>query len=350
MPVPLSPAEADQFLATAQAPAAHLDMLHAIAFRCAGAGLRLGVFDALADGALPAPALAERLATDPLGLRLLLDALVAFGYLTRSPEGYANSANTDRWLVRGAPDSYAPVLSFWDALLAHLWGDLDESVRRGSAGGDFYAWLERRPQTLADFHTMLRRLAGWLAEEIVPLVPMPRPDATLLDLGGGHAAYPIAFCRAHPGLRATVLDLPGALAQGAETVAAAGLPDRIELRAGDLLTADLGTGYDVVLLFNIVHGYPEAEVTRLLRRVAGALRPGGQVALLEPLADPPARPAGVGDAFVRAFSLNLFHTQGGRAYRLDELSELLRSAGFTEPQEHLLTRSDTDHLVLARRR
>jgi SAM-dependent methyltransferase len=351
MPVPLPADQARQFVEADQAPAAHLDMLDAVSFRSAGAALRLGVFEALAAGPLPVPELAQRTGTDPLGLRLLLDALVGFGYLTRSAEGtYANSANTTRWLLRAAPDSYAPVLSFWNAVLTELWTDLEGSVRSGRPSVDFYAWLESRPEVLADFQTMLRRLSGWLSEEIVSLVPAPPTDARLLDLGGGHGGYTIAFCQAYPGMRATILDLPGALEQGRRAVAEAGLAERVELRPGDLLTADLGTGYDLVLLFNIVHGYPAERLPALLERVAAALRPDGRVALLEPLAEVPQRPPGVADAFVRAFSLNLFHTQGGRAYRYDELVALLTAAGFGEPEEHVLTRSDADHLVLAVRR
>lgn len=351
MPVPSPPEEAHQFIGSDQAPAAHLDLLNAISFRSVTAAVRLGVFTALAAGPLPVAEVARRTGTDPRGLRPLLDALVGFGYLTvtdpaATPE-YANSPNTTRWLLPDAPDSYLPVLSFWGAVLGELWGDLESSVRQGRPAVDFYAWLEQRPQTLADFQTMLRRLAGWLSEEIVSLVPAPPDGGTLLDLGGGHAGYAMAFCRAYPGLRATVVDLPGALAQGEAAIAAAGLGDRITTRAGDLLTAELGTGHDLVLLFNIVHGYDAAQVSALLKRVAEAVRPGGRVALLEPLAKVPERPPGVADAFVRAFSLNLFHTQGGRAYAFDELAELLTGAGFTDCRRHLLTRSDADHLVLA---
>ncbi|GAB3154065.1 class I SAM-dependent methyltransferase [Micromonospora sonneratiae] len=349
MPVPLPPEEARQFIDTDQAPAAHLDMLNALSFRTAVAGLRLGVFEALATGPLSVSALAERTGTDPTGLRLLADALVGFNYLTRTGAEYANSANTARWLLRDAPGSFVPVLSFWGTVVTELWGDLETSVRQGGPTVDFYAWLEKRPDTLADFQTMLRRLSGWLAEEIVSLVPAPGSEGRLLDLGGGHGGYTIAFCNAYPQLRGTVVDLPGALAQGEAAVTEAGLDDRIELRPGDLLTADLETGYDLVLLFNIVHGYDERQLAGLLDRVAGALRPGGRVALLEPLAEVPQRPPGVADSFVRAFSLNLFHTQGGRAYRFEDLAKLLAAAGFTDPEQHLLTRSDADHLVLATR-
>ena len=146
-----------------------------------------------------------------------------------------------------------------------------------------------------------------------------------------------------------MLDLPGALEQGAAAITAAGLGDRVTAQPGDLSTADFGTGYDLVLLFNIVHGYPAEEVATLLGRVAAALRPGGRLALVEPLAEVPQRPAGVADSFVRAFSLNLFHTQGGRAYGFAELTGLLTGAGFGEVTQHLLKGSDADHLVLATR-
>lgn len=347
MPVPLSPDEAHQFLDSDAAPAAYLDLLDAVSFRTAGAALRLGVFEALADGPLPADQLAARTGTDPMGLRILLDALAGYGYLTRADGTYANSANTGRWLLRAAPGSFAPVLSFWSALLTTWWQDLEQSIRTGGPTGDFYAWLEKHPDTLADFQAMLRGAADWLGPEIVELLPLPADARSLLDVGGGHAGYPVALLTAHPRLRATVVDLEGALAQGAETVAAAGLTDRVELRAGDLFEADLGTGHDLVLLFNIVHGYQRDRTLTLLRRAAAALRPGGRVALLEPLADVPQRPAGPGEAFVRMFSLNLFHTQGGRAYGYDELADLLREAGFTDVRQQLLSRSDTDHLVTA---
>ncbi len=334
-------------------PAAYLDLLEAVSFRAVAAASRLGFFTALDAGGSSAvldaggssaAEVAAATGTDPLGARILLDALAGYGYVTRSGEHYANSPDAARWLLPGSPDSFVPVLSFWSDVLTHRWADLEDSIRRGGPAGDFYAWLEGRPDTLRDFQTMLRRLADHLGPSLVALSP---PGQSLLDLGGGHAAYTVAFLRAHPGLRATVVDLPGALRQGARTVQEAGLADRVTLREGDLFTTDLGTGHDLVLLANIVHGYQRDDVLTLLGRAARALRPGGRVTLLEPLADVPQREAGPGEAFVRMFSLNLFHTQGGRAYGLDELTALLKEAGFTDVAEHRLAGTDTDHVVTA---
>ncbi|HWH01006.1 MAG TPA: methyltransferase [Pilimelia sp.] len=347
MPLNLDPAEAAPYLEANTAPAPHLDFLTAVAFRTAGAALRLGVFEALADGPLPAGSVADRTGTDVRGVQLLLEALVSFGYVVRTAGGYANSPVAARWLRRDDPDGYATILSFWHTLVTDLWTDLEQSVRDGVPARDFYTWLDRHPDTLREFQSILDRMAGRQADEVVPLVPVPATGGRLLDLGGGHCRYSIAFCLRHPGLHATVVDSAAPLAIGAAAVAAAGLGDRVTAVAGDFLTADLGQGYDVALLFNVVHGGTPAQVAGLLRRVAAALRPGGVAVLLEPLSDHAADAGAAAEAFVRTFSLHLFHTQGGQVYAAPELSRWLAEAGFGEVRRHRLTGSEIDHLLIA---
>jgi hypothetical protein len=345
MPLNLDPGEARRFLELHQAPAPHLDLVHAMSFRAAAAGLKLGVFEALGDGALPAADLAAKLPADERGLTVLLDALVRFGYLERAGDRYANGPVASTWLLPDRPGSYAGVLSFWDTVLTELWGDLDSSVRGGHPAHDFYAWLERRPEVLREFQGMLGGMAGWVADEIVAAVPLP-PDATrLLDVGGGHGRYSMAFCGRYPGLHATVLDLPGALAAGRDAVAAAGMTDQITCEPGDLLTDDLGRGYDVALLFNVVHSLEPGQARALLGRAAAAVRPGATVLLLEPLRDGRDGAGRADEAFVSGFSLNLFHTQGGQVYGLEQITSWLTAAGLEPPRRHPLERSPTDWLL-----
>lgn len=347
MPLSLSEQEYRRFLETDDAPAPHLDFLHTASYRAAGAGVRLGVFDALADGPLPGEVLAERLQVDPRGLGLLLTALQSFGYLTVTGDGYVNTAKAQKWLL-DTPGSYATVFSFWQTVLFELWSELEESVRTGKPAVDFYQGLEQRPATMRRFQTMLTRLAGFLCPEVLAAVTLPEGATKLLDVGGGHATYAVGFCQRYPELSATVLDLPGALAVGSEAVAAAGLTGRVSMREGDLRTDPFDAAeFDVALLFNIVHGMPPAEVRQLLAAVAAALRPGGRVLVLEPLSDLAAGGGVVGEAFVRTFSLNLFHGQGGQVYGYAELAEWLTEAGFTDLDRHTFQKSPTDHLITA---
>lgn len=351
MPFSLGPNEGPAYLETGIAPAPHLDMLGAVAFRAAGAGVRLGVFEALGDGERSLADLAAATGTDERTLRLLADVLVGAGYLTRSASGYANSATTAKWLRRDAPGSYLPTLMLWQDLLFELWDDLERTVRDGRPAVDFYQWLEARPDKANQFQQMLATLASWLSEEVVELVEVPDGATSLLDVAGGHARYSIAFCLRHPELRATVVDLPAALTAGKEAVDAAGLADRITLVAADVFNgADLGADHDVALVFNFLHGNSAERNAGLLAEVRAALRPQGTIAILDQLAgaDVSTDSDSVADeAFLRSFSLNLFHTQGGRLLSRDEIVASLTDAGFDEPTWHQLRRMPTDHLAVA---
>ncbi|HEX2132998.1 MAG TPA: methyltransferase [Actinophytocola sp.] len=340
MPIGLGDEEAAAYAAGA-APASFVDMLGTASYRCVAAAQRLGVFGALADGPLTAPALAAAIGADPRGVGLLADALDGFGYLTRTDDGYATTPAAAKWLA--SSDGYAVVELFWQRVLFELWDGLEESVRTGKPAVDFYAWLAERPETSRHFQTMLDGHATHLAAEVGDLVPVS--EGSVLDLGGGHGRYSIALCQRHPGLTATVLDFPGAL--DASAVEEAGLADRITLRAGDYTREPLGTGHDLVLLFNVLHGHTEANNRALLARVAAALRPGGTVAVLENSTDVPAEEGRAGVAFLHTFSLNLFHGQGGQVYPASRIAGWLTDAGLHEPTVTRLRESPGQHLVLA---
>ncbi|GAB3489924.1 methyltransferase [Amycolatopsis cihanbeyliensis] len=352
MPFSLGPEEKRAYMSTLDAPAPQLDLLAAVAFRAVGAAARLGVFEELGDGERTAGELAAGIGADEHALRLLLDVLVSAGYLTRAGGWYACGPSARKWLRQGVPGSYLPTVSLWQNLLFELWDDLEDTVRAGRPAADFYRWLEDRPGPAAQFQRMLGTLASWLSGEVTELVPVPRRGGSLLDIGGGHARYSIAFCERHPELRARVLDLPAALAAGKEAVETAGLGDRVTLHAHDVLATDLGSGHDVALLFNILHGNQPEENSALLEAVHRAVRPGGVVAVLEQLtdADSITDPDSVADeAMVRAFSLNLFHTQGGRVYDRAGIDELLTGAGFRRPEWSTLCKLPTDHLAVTRK-
>lgn len=313
-----------------EAPSSFVDMLGTAAYRCAAAAMRLGVFEALRQDRLSIGDLAATLDADERGLRILADALVSFGYLTESAGMYALTPLSSKWLV-DCP--YATVELFWQQVMFELWDGIEESVRTGMPSVDFYSWLAERPETSRRFQSMLDSHAQTLATELAPLIPVPSGPARLLDLGGGHGRYSTALCSLHPSLTATVLDYPSALGAGGP---------RVSMRPGDYLQDDLGTGYDVVLLFNVLHGHPAAGNRALLARIAATLAPGGVVAILEHGLDAPG-PADV--AFLRTFSLNLFHGQNGEVYAIDEITSWLTAFG--QPTITRLRKSPTQFLITA---
>ncbi|PPK71466.1 non-ribosomal peptide synthetase [Actinokineospora auranticolor] len=325
-----------QAFADGAAPAPHLDLVHALSFRAAGAALRLGVFDHLGDEPRTAAAVAAAIGGDPRGVRVLLDALTGFGYTTRDDDGY-RATPAAAWFGTG----YRAAFSFWHRVLSDRWTDLEQSIVDGKPPRDFYAWLAVNPNTLNEFQSMLAELADAVAPAVVAAVP--GAARRLLDIGGGHARYATACCAANPDLRADVIDLPGSF-DGSQA------PDRVRFREADWTTDDLGVDYDVVLVFNVLHCLRPDRAEDLLRRAAQALRPGGTILILEETADVPTEAGALGAAWVPASSLNLFHTQGGQIYDRAHFAEWLSDAGFSVPDETPIAAAPTFTLFAATKR
>jgi len=152
----------------------------------------------------------------------------------------------------------------------------------------------------------------------------------LLDVGGGSAAYSIAFAQADERLRATVLDLPTVLPIAERHINAAGLAGRIETRPGDLRRDPLGKGFTLILVSAICHMLSPEENVDLLRRCYEALEPKGRVVIqdfiLEPDKTAPRQAA--------LFALNmLVGTPAGSTYSYEEYTAWLREAGFPGVRE-----------------
>src|SRR5260370_36515034 len=112
---------------------------------------------------------------------------------------------------------------------------------------------------------------------------------------------------------------PAVLEVAKETARAAGVSSRYTARAGSAFEADLGEGYDFVLLTNIFHHFDKPTCEKLMRRVHAALKPGGRAITLEfgPNEDRVTPPTAA------AFSLiMLANTDAGDAYTFAEYEKM----------------------------
>lgn len=348
MPLKLEDETRRRLFETHEAPAMLLDLVGAYVFRMASTALKLGVFELLREGPRTAAEAAPLLGADERGLGQLMSGLAAGGYLERDGERFANSAMSQKFLLSDSEGGGAEMIIFYDTLLVHLWADLDTSIRSGQPPRDYFRWLGEHPDTLRQFQRLLSGGAHALGGKVVELAALPDTARRLLDLGGGHGIYAAAFCKRHPELRATLFDLPEALEAGREMLAEAGMEDRVDFQAGDLLRDDLGGGYDAVLLASVVHCLPPGECERLLGRVREALNPGGVVIVSEQVADRRPGDTEVRHAFLQTFSVNLFHLMGGQLYREDTIVGWLGASGFAAPAVHPVPESSFTLFVAAR--
>lgn len=112
-----------------------------------------------------------------------------------------------------------------------------------------------------------------------------RPGLRVLDVGGGLGG-PARTVATQFGCPVTVVDLTESYVRaGAAFTARLGLADRVTHRRGDALTLDVETdSFDLVWTQNSGMNIPDKE--RLYAGFARLLRPGGLLAMQEPMAGP----------------------------------------------------------------
>ncbi len=305
------------------------------------ASTRVGLIAALAEHPARPDELASSLGLDEQSVELLLEALLNLGYTRRRRDGcFALRRTARRWLTPGAWDAVIGELAYdnWE-LISHL----DERLLGAPPAG----WHERPADDplWERYQRAMTQLARPVADLLARAIPARDPQR-LLDLGGAHGLHAAALCRRHPGLQATVIDLPPAVRFGRGVIAQDGMADRVRHTEGDIFDADLGTGWDLITAHSLLHNFSMQQGLTLLRRVHAALAPEGTLAVLE-IERPPQGRRGT-----RAGALTslLFHTFGeGRCYRPGELRELLATAGFTRVKIRHPARLPANFLALARR-
>ena len=249
---------------------------------------RNGVFDALAPRPGSAAEVAAACGMAALPTRRLLDALTGMGtLLPAGRERYRLGREARRWLVRGSPDEVIDKVLFafdeW-RFVEHY----EHYLHSGEPLGMHAMLVSGRgpdpvapapiddPRAYGRYQRGLHALAGVSSGEVARRTPVPRGARRLLDVGGAHGRFAAALVRRHPQLRATVLDLPPAVAASSALLVGEGLGSRLEHQIGDVLEVDLGEGvWDVVLASQFTHHLDDTANRELTRRVARSLRPGG---------------------------------------------------------------------------
>ena len=281
--------------------------------------LELDVFTALAGGA-SADAVAERIQSSRRGTEMLLHALAALKLLRKENGIFRNTPLSARFFAEASPDSARKAL-LHTANLWHRWSNLTASVRAGTPApktGDG-EWVNT-------FIAAMDRNARERSQAVVNAAGT-EGIRRILDLGGGSAAYSIAFARANSGVTAEVLDLADVLPLTQEYIRRAGLVGRIHARVGDMLRDPLGHGFDLVLLSAICHMFSPKENRALYQRVHAALAPGGRVLVQDFILEPEK----TAPRFAALFSLNmLVGTRAGSSYSEPEYAAWLAEAGFRD--------------------
>ena len=288
------------------------------------------VFGSLAECPMTRAELGQKLGLAERPTVVLTTALLAMGLLESSDEGKLS-------LSRLARNHLVPGTEFdvgnYVGLAATAPGVLEmvDRLRSDSPAGlndDGAAFIYRDGLKSAMEHSDLAEhftlaLSG-RANNVAPVLAQAvslKTATTLLDVGGGTGIYSIAFLRAHPRLKAIVLDRPEVLKTAQQFAADHGVSDRLELRAGDMFADDLPPA-DVILLSNVLHDWNVPECRTLVQRCSSALRPGGRMIIHDVLLNDTLS----GPLPIALYSAALFTLTEGRAYSAAEYRSWMEQA------------------------
>lgn len=301
---------------------------------------QLGLLDALAEAPATAEHIARQRGLSPRGARILLGVLDEMGLVEEDAQGGFDLTGPGRagFVDRDSGRFQGDALRQWTESIRTWANELPDAVRRGgpatapeAAGTAGTA----DPEALGRFMAAMNNKPAAQVEAVVDTCLARAPRArSMLDLGGGPGTFARAFARR--GLAATLFDRPAVIRYVADAFGLADEPN-LRLETGDFVAAPPPGQWDVVLLANITHIYGAQTNARLLRDVAGGVRPGGILAVLDFVRGQ--------SEFAPLFAITmLLNTEQGDTYTRDQYRHWLQDAGLrdvrladVDPDVQLLT-------------
>ncbi len=242
----------------------------------------LGVADRLAAGPLTAEDLADEIEADPVATAGLLRALAGLGLCTHDAAGRARLTPLGELFRADAPTSFrADALAMAAPHMERAWHDLPDAIRSGRAvyprvhGVGFWEYLATHPEDGATFDAAMTAGAEKRARALLAARDLSG-IGVLVDVGGGEGRLLASALAAHPGLRGIVVDRPEVVPRAEAFLMGAGVRDRCEPVAADILEG-VPAGGDAYVLAQIIHDWPDEQALAILRACHAAMAPGARI-------------------------------------------------------------------------
>jgi len=295
------------------------------------AAMQLDLFTPLSTGPMNAKQLADTMGVKPAKLKQLLYALVTAGLLTVKNEQFANTPETDHFLVKGKSTYLGGRHVFYTSRY-HEVMQTAASIRTG------------HPQAKLDFASMFSEDLKIYLRSLHPATMaagrdlLNRADFSscrhLLDVGGGSGGLAIAIAAACPQLRFTVIELPSVIPVTQLFIEQEGMTERAEVIVGDPVQGPLVGCYDSAVLRAFIQVLSPNEAQHAFSNLFQVLEPGSPIYILGQVLDDSRISPPESVAFNLVF-INVYDE--GQAYTENEYRSWLTEAGFTDIERVNLT-------------
>jgi SAM-dependent methyltransferase len=249
-------------------------------------GEKLGLYKALATGAMTPAELATKTKTDERYIREWLASQAAGGYVTYDDKSGKFSLNAEQAFTMANEDSPAYLPGAFELALGSLAAvpRIVESFRSGAGMG----WHEHSESVFHGCEKFFR--PGYAANLVSAWIPALsgvkeklEAGAKVADVGCGKGASTILMGKAYPKAHITGFDYHDKSIEGArDTAKREGLSDRVKFEVAPAKQFP-GSGYDFIAVFDCLHDM--GDPVGAAKHVRQALAPDGSWMIVEPFAN-----------------------------------------------------------------
>jgi len=252
----------------------------------------------------------------------LMNALCAMGILKKVHGKFYNTDLSSKYLVEGKPDFMGNL--YHTNNLWYTWSYLTESILKGTSFKGDQNKKDKDDWVEAFIEAMHYR--GVNQGKILSMMIDLTNVNTLLDVGGGSAAFSMEIVKKKPSIKATVLDLPHVIPLTKKYVEEAHLSSSFDFIEDDYLTKEFPSSYDLILLSAIVHINSYEQNKSLIKKCVDVLNKNGMIIINDFVMNEDRTQPSHG----ALFALNmLVGTANGDTYTEKEMKEWFQSAGLT---------------------
>ena len=284
--------------------------------------LEFDIFSVIGKASMTAKQISRIAKIQYEGAEILLNALAGMSVLLKVKNKYKNSAVTYKYFCDLSPEYKRGTVM----LKKENRSEYEQLYKIIKFGRDYRQYeSEEAPDFQKIFTYAMHERSALYADKVAKII-CRNNVGKLCDLGSGPGSYSAAILKKDKKAFATLIDRPAAIKVARQIHKNHSTYKRIKFICGDIFTDDFESGFNTVLLSNIIHIYNSKENKKIFKKVYKALELGGRFILYDYfLHENQIEPY---DAALFAVTM-LLYTKTGKSYTSAETISLLKDIGFT---------------------
>jgi hypothetical protein len=303
----------------------------------------LNLLEQSGKAGMSATAVGEALEISPYGIEILLESGLSCNVVEYQPD--ASKSQKNRIYVLSKVGYYMlndPMtranMDFNHDICYQGLGNLSKSITDGKPRGlevfgkqwkTIYEALPHLPEKTRNIWYAFDHFYSDLSYPLViPIVLGDQPES-VVDIGTSTGKFAILLAQSDPTIEITMIDLPDQLEAAKQHVESAGVSDRINAMAMNVLGSDLKfpSGQDVYWMSQFISCFGKDEVVRILKSVGDAMSNESRLFILETCWDRQKHEAAAFSLVNTSPYFTCMATGNSKMYHSEELLDCVVKAG-----------------------